>query len=162
MVRWGVVLASLMAAMAILAGCGGGGGTGGTESSGASTASTGAEESTGGEERDKEGEKEKPSPEKAALTKEGDEICWQSPANYNKKVQSLEKENGGKKPPTKEVNLKAAVPPLYTAIEEFEELTAPSGEEVELEAVISSLGAAAKGLEEKPASEPRRLVVAVR
>ena len=144
---------------------------GGLNRAAASTASTGAEESTGrakkaararkeegrrrtGKEEGKEGEKEKPSPEKAALIKEGDKICSKaSPPATTKKLQALEKKNGGKKPSTKETNLKAAVPPLYTAIEEFEALTAPSGEEAELEAVISSLEAAAKGLEEKPESE---------
>lgn len=172
MMRWGAVLLSLLVAMAILAGCGGGGGT---EASGASTAAAGEEtaggeeaegpavneeaaagaeegEGEGGEETGKEGEEEEVSPEKAAFIKKGDKICEGIPASYNKKVQALEKQ-AGKRPPTKVINEKAAVPPLYVAIEEFEALTAPQGEEAELEAVISSLEAAAKGLEEKPESE---------
>ena len=104
----------------------------------------------GRKKKGKEGEKEKPSPEKAALVKEGDEICSTVPQNYTAKLKALEKKNGGKKPSTKETNLKAAVPPLYTAIEEFEELTAPSGEEAKLAAIVAALEAAAKGLEEKP------------
>lgn len=110
-----------------------------------------AEEGKGGKEG-KEGE-EKASPEKAALIKEGDEVCSKVPQNYANKLKALEKKNGGKKPSTKETNLKAAVPPLYTAIGEFEKLSAPSGEEETLAAIIAALEAAAKGLEAKPESE---------
>jgi hypothetical protein len=163
--RWGVVVLSLLAAMLIVAGCGGGGSTGGGSSAGGTEkegpvtneeAATGAEEGKEGEkgeaEEGKEGE-EKPSPAKAAFIKEGDQVCSTVPQNYNQKLKALEKKNGGKKPSTQETNLKAAVPPLYTAVEEFEALSAPSGEEAEVEAIIDALEAAAKGLEAKPESE---------
>ncbi len=110
------------------------------------------EEGEGEEGKEGGEEKEKPSSEKAALIKEGDEICNRVPETYGKTLQALEKKNGGKQLPTKEANLKAAVPPLYTAVEELEQLSAPSGEEEELEAIVTALEAAAKGLEKKPGS----------
>ncbi len=147
--RLGVILLGLLVAIFLVAGCGGGGATNGASSG--STGSSTSEEAKG-EEEGKEGE-EKPSSEKAALVKAGDEICSTVPQNYAAKLKALEKKNGGKKPSTKETNLKAAVPPLYTAIEEFEELSAPSGEEAKLAAIVAALEAAAEGLEAKPTSE---------
>ena len=132
----------------LVAGCGGGGATNGREQ----RLDRVEHEEEPREEEGKEGE-EKPSSEKAALVKAGDEICSTVPQNYAAKLKALEKKNGGKKPSTKETNLKAAVPPLYTAIEEFEELSAPSGEEEKLAAIVAALEAAAKGLEAKPTSE---------
>lgn len=163
--RLSVILLSLLAAIFFVAGCGSGGSS---AASGSTAANSSTEEAKKGEaeasseskeaEQGKEGKggKEgegKPSSEKAALIKEGDEICSKVPQNYATKLKALEKKNGGKKPSAKETTLKAAVPPLYTAIEEFEKLTAPSGEEEALAAIIAALEAAAKGLEAKPESK---------
>jgi hypothetical protein len=168
--RLGIILLSALAAMLIVSGCGGGDSTGSTGSAGSgSTAAssteagaTGKEGPTKNEEAAKgkeaegeEGEKsssEKASPEKAALIKEGEAICGRIPQNYQTKLKALEKKNGGKKPSPKEANLKAAVPPLHTAIEEFEELSAPSGEEAVLEEIVAGLETAAEGLEAEPES----------
>ncbi|HEX2391611.1 MAG TPA: hypothetical protein VHI77_01695 [Solirubrobacterales bacterium] len=89
---------------------------------------------------------------KAAFIKQGDAICAKVPAAYTKKVKALEAEakKKGQKPTTAETNLKAAVPPLYVAIEELEGLTPPEGEEQQVEAIIKSLESAANGLEAKP------------
>jgi hypothetical protein len=154
--RFTVILVGLLMALVVVAGgCGGSSGTG---SSGASDSSAGSsegpavnEEATGGSEEEEA--VEKPSPEKAAFIKKGDVICTKVPQNYEKALKALEKENGGKKPSTAESNTKAAVPPLYTAAEELEGLTPPSGEEEQLEAMVAALNAAAKGVEEEPKSE---------
>jgi hypothetical protein len=158
-----------LAAVAVFAvGCGGGGGdstTGGTGSGstteGASTTvesgSTTGEESTSSEEG-KSGEESKSSGPltKAEFVKQGDAVCKKVPAGYQKSLQALEKEAkaaGKPKPSKAEENLKAAVPPLYTAVEELEALEPPSGEEQQAEAIVAALESAAKGLEANPTSE---------
>lgn len=113
------------------------------------------EEAVGGGEKGKEGKegKEEPSSAKAAFIEEGDAICNQIPVHYNTALQKLEKEAGKKKVSKAEGNLKAAVPPLYTAAGELQALTPPAGEEEQVEAIIAALEGAAKGLEAKPESE---------
>jgi len=92
---------------------------------------------------------------KAAYVKQGDAICEKVPTRYSKTLTELEKEDKatGKKTSPAEANLKAAVPPLYTAAEELEGLTPPSGDEAKAEAIVAALESAAKGLEAKPTSE---------
>jgi len=125
---------------ALIAGCGGGS----SSDSGGSTASGEKSEKPTG-----------PPLSKKAMIKEGEAICGKIPANYNKKRAALEKElkKKGQKPTKSEENLKAAVPPLFVAVEEFEQLVPPKGDEAEIEAIIKALESAAKGLEEKPESE---------
>lgn len=89
---------------------------------------------------------------KASYIKQGDAICEKVPGRYAQAVTKTEEGNGAEKPSTAEINLKAAVPPLYTAIEEFEGLSPPSGDEQQAEAILDALGAGAKGLEAKPNS----------
>jgi hypothetical protein len=135
-----------IAAIAILAvGCGGGGGdtTGG--GTGASTGESTSASSDGGSSA-------KPLT-KAVFIKKGDEICAKVPLTYEKLTKALEEESKGKKPSEAEVNLKAAVPPLFVAAEEMEELGPPKGEEAKIEAIVDALEAAAKGIEAKPTSE---------
>jgi hypothetical protein len=90
---------------------------------------------------------------KAAYVKQGDAICEKVPLRFSQTLTTLEKESKGKKLSPAEANLKAAVPPLYTAAEELEGLTPPSGQEAKAEAIIDALEGAAKGLEAKPTSE---------
>lgn len=90
---------------------------------------------------------------KAAYVKQGDAICEKVPLRFSQTLTTLEKESKGKKLSPAEANLKAAVPPLYTAAEELEGLTPPSGQEAKTEAIIDALEGAAKGLEAKPTSE---------
>jgi hypothetical protein len=51
---------------------------------------------------------------------------------------------------TEEINSKAAVPPIFKAVEKMEELGPPKGEEEEVEAIVDALEAAGTGLEEEP------------
>lgn len=88
---------------------------------------------------------------KAEFTTLVNESCIQVPPTYEENRKKLEK--GGKTPTKPEINLKAAVPPLYIALEEMKTLSPPAGEEGTLEEVISALEAAAKGLEAEPNSE---------
>lgn len=93
---------------------------------------------------------------KAAFIKQGDAICEKVPARYQEEATKLGEQaqkQGKPKPSTAEVNLKAAVPPLDSAIEELEGLTPPSGDEDEAEAIVDALEVAAEGLEAKPTSE---------
>jgi hypothetical protein len=157
-----MLVAALLLLAVLVAGCGGssgsGSGSGGSESSASSSESSGSGSTASSEESEEESGEEKPSGKplsKKAMIKEGDAICGKIPASYNKKREELEKElkKSGKKPTKAEENLKAAVPPLFVAIEEFEKLTPPKGEEEKIEAIVAALGNAAKGLEEKPESE---------
>lgn len=170
--RVSAILVAVFVFVVLVAGCGGSSGSG-ASSGGGSTASssesggessTAAKEEKGGEEQ---GEEEKAGEEesgeessgkplsKKAMIKEGDAVCGKIPAGYNEKREALEKElkKKGKKPTKSEENLKAAVPPIYVAIEGFEKLTPPQGDEAEIEAIVKALESAAKGLEEKPESE---------
>lgn len=151
-------LVVMVAVGVILAGCGGSSDSG---SSGAETAaeSTGAEGTTAGAngndggEEDGGGEEEGSSKPltKTEFSTQVNEICTQVPPTYEEELKKLEQ--GGQKPSKAEINLKAAIPPLESAIEQMESLTPPTGEEQTLEEVITTLGAAITGLEEKPTSE---------
>ncbi len=120
----------------VIGGCGGGDST-----SGGTTAA-----------KDETGSESKPMT-KAQFKSRISEICIQVPPTYEEELQKLEKELG-KKPSKAETNLKAAIPPLESAIEQMEATTPPPGkEEQHLEEVITALEAAIKGLEAKPTSE---------
>jgi len=149
-------------------GCGGGddkSGSGGATSAAETDGSTGDGESTesteseDGTSEDGDGTSEDGDGgplTKAAYIKQGDAICEKVPQRYEEAATKLGEEaqkQGKPQPKTPEVNLKAAVPPLYTAIEEFEDLSPPSGEEQQAEEMIDALEAAAKGVEAKPNSE---------
>jgi hypothetical protein len=154
--RLRIVVLSVFAAAVLVAGCGGGGSSssGGSTGGGSSSGSTAANTSEGTTSGSEEGKEGKPLT-KAQYIKQGDAICGEIPKSYTQKLQALEKElkKKGQKPTKSEENLTAAVPPLYVAIEEFEQLTPPSGEEQKTEAIIAALENAAKGIEEKPESE---------
>lgn len=142
--RLKILLIAIAVAALFVAGCGGGDSSG----TGASTAGSGGDGTT----TNTSGSSGKPLT-KAEFISKSNAICQEVPKNFSAKLTTLEKENGSKKPPKAEENLKAAVPPLYTAIQELEALTPPKGEEEMAEEVIAALEVAAKGLEEKPTSE---------
>ncbi|MDX6625601.1 MAG: hypothetical protein QOE56_590 [Solirubrobacterales bacterium] len=140
--RLKIILGSALAIAILVVGCGGGGGSSsGTSAGGTGGTTTNASSDGGG----------KPLSKKQFIAK-GDAICVKVPPSYNSKLQELEKE--AKKPLSPaEKNLKAAVPPLYVAVEELGGLTPPKGDEQKAEAITGALEAAAKGVEEKPTSE---------
>jgi hypothetical protein len=172
---------ALTAAAALWVGCGGGsagssgGATGTAAAGGENTTAEGGGASGGGEGKRGGGEASggegggghgsgsnggtKPSVKSGPLTKtefiaEGDGICNDVPTQYGLKLSKLKAEKGkGQEPTTAEINLKAAVPPLYSAVEEFEALTPPKGDEKKTEALIAALEKGAKGLEAQPESE---------
>jgi hypothetical protein len=92
---------------------------------------------------------------KAAFVKKGDAICEKVPSRYQARLKALPKPQKSKSPKAaeEEGNLKAAVPPLRTASAEFEELSAPKGDEQQAEAIVAALEKGADGLEESPGSE---------
>jgi hypothetical protein len=142
-----LILGAIAILASVAAGCGGG-----SDSTSGSTASNETTRSEG----DTKTTKSEGSPDSKRLTKSEfttlvNETCIQVPPTYEEKRKKLEK---GRKAPTKaEINRKAAVPPLYIALEELESLNPPASEEGTLEEVISAMEAAAKGLEAKPNSE---------
>lgn len=144
-----VLILGAIAALAILAmGCGGGGDS-------SSTTTTASKESAPSEPESKT-TKSKSSRDPKRLTKEEfkilvNETCIQIPPTYKENRENLEK--GGKTLTKAEINLKAAVPPLYIALEELETLNPPKGEEHVLKKVMSTLKLAAEGLEAAPNSE---------
>jgi hypothetical protein len=152
--RLRIVVLSVFATAVLVAGCGGGGSSsGGGSTAGGSTAANTSEGKTGSEEG-KTTEAEGKPLTKAQYIGKGEAICAEVPKRYNQKLSAFEKElKKGQKPTKSEENLNAAVPPLYEAIEEFEQLSPPKGEEQKTEAIIDALESAAKGLEEKPESE---------
>lgn len=162
--RFKVILGSIVVVAMLVAGCGGGGGdtTGGATSggttAGASTgdssvgASTG-DSTSGGDSSTDGGESASKPLTKLEFIREGDSMCATVPPTYQENSQKLAKENkaqGKPKASLAEVNLKAAVPPIHTLAEGFEGLAPPTGDEDEVEAIIDSLDAAAKGLEAEP------------
>lgn len=147
-----IILGSVLVVAILVVGCGGGD----DSSSGSSGGASGATTTTSGDDGSSGAGSDSSPLSKVEFVKKGDEICTRVPANYGKLLQTFEKEakaDGKPKPSTAEGNLKAAVPPLHTAVEEFEDLTPPKGDEPKVEAMIDALEAAAKGLEEKPSSE---------
>jgi hypothetical protein len=141
----------LVAVALLAAGCGGGTATGGEATGSDGTTGGGNEASaTGAKPRGKAG-----ALSKAEFIKKGDVICGRVPTEYNKLVKTLETEmkRKGQKLTAPERTLKAAVPPLYTAMRRLEKLPAPAGEEGRIEAIIAALESAAKGVEAEPKSE---------
>ena len=173
--RLKIILGSILAVAIVVVGCGGGGGdsTSGTSAGGTGATSTnaigeettsdGGEETTsdgggGGEttsdsggdgERTADGGKSSKPLTKEGFIAKGDAICGEIPTEYEALREEALK-NKSSKGTKAELNLKAAVPPIYKAVEKFEELPPPKGEEAEVEAIIDSLEAAGKGLEEEP------------
>lgn len=149
-----LILGAIAILAIVVAGCGGGG----DSTSGSTTAS---KETTKSGETTPNKEDAKTTKSKAAanskqltsseFTIRMNEACIQVPPSYKEKLKELEK--GGKKPTKAEINLKAAVPPLYATISLMESLKPPADEEQKLEEVISALESAAKGLEAEPESE---------
>lgn len=101
-----------------------------------------------------------PSLKKAEYIKKGDEICGKVPQAFQPLFQKV---NGELKEEEKQqkkkfsaaekeeaVKLKAAVPPLGTALEEFGKLGSPAGDEEFAQEVVDALDAAKTGLEEDP------------
>jgi hypothetical protein len=151
------IMLGALAVAVLVGGCGGGGG----DTSGGTNASTGASGSTSSSSEGTDatttnassGEggsnaSSKPLTKKEFIAK-GDVACEEIPNEYEAKRQKLLKESPNKGT-TEEINLKAAVPPIFTAVESFEELTPPKGEEAEAEAIVDALEAAGKGLEKEP------------
>lgn len=101
-----------------------------------------------------------PSLKKAEYVKKGDEICGKVPQAFQPLFQKasgeLEEEEKKQKKKFSEtekeevVNLKAAIPPLGPALEEFGELGSPEGDEEFAQEVIDALAAAKSGLEDDP------------
>lgn len=152
----------------LLAGCGGS-----SDSSSSGTDATGAEstaaegDTTNANSNDGGGEEDGGNEESGSTTEAGEskpmtktefktrveEICIQVPPTYEEELKQLEKENGGKKPSKAETNLKAAIPPLESALGQMESLTPPAAEEQKLEETVTALQGAVKGLEEEPTAE---------
>jgi hypothetical protein len=84
---------------------------------------------------------------KSEFIKKGDAICRGVPKEFEELRNKLVKKKFASK---EEVNLKAAVPPIYIAVKKMEELAPPKGDEAEVEAIIDALEAAATGLEKEP------------
>jgi len=158
-----ITLIALVAIAALAFGCGGDSDTsnGGTASGAATSGDTSAAD--GGSTESSDGDSSNAANDggdsgpltKAEFIKQGEGICRQVPVSYNEALQKLEQEakkQGKPKLSTAEGNEKAAIPPLPKAIEEFEALVPPAGDENEAEAIVDSLQAALEGLEAKPAS----------
>lgn len=143
------MLILIVGAIAIFAaGCGGGDSTSGGTTAEGTTAEGGGNSTTTGSE---EGGESKPMTKSEFHTRIN-EICIQVPSTFEEELKELEKKVG-KKPSEAETNLKAAIPPLESSIEQMESVVPPPKEEKLLEEVIAALKAAVKGIEEKPTSE---------
>lgn len=131
--RLRIVVLCLSATVVLVAGCGGGSGSSG----GGSTDAAQGKPLT-----------------KAQYIAKGEAICGEIPKSFTQKRGALARElkKKGQKMTKSEENLKAAVPPLNVAVEEFKQLVPPKGEGQKTEAVIQALEKAAKGLEEEPES----------
>ncbi len=135
----------VLAATAILvAGCGGS-----SDSSGTGSDSGGTTTSTSGDGTTENASGKTPSGPpltKAEYIKKGEAICGAVPNEFEKLRQELlngpEKNNAT----PEKVNEVAAIPPIFIAVEKFEELNPPKGDEAEAEAIVDALEAAVKGL----------------
>jgi hypothetical protein len=142
----------------LTAGCGGGGGDGdgGQTDAGQTTATDGGEttaeqnaaagEGGGGDGGNDDGG----SLTKAQYIQQGDAICQKVPTAYQGLFEQLPKaqqENPRQSVP------KAAIPPLKTAIGEFETLGAPAGEDAKAAEIIAAFEKAIAGLEQNPMGE---------
>jgi hypothetical protein len=142
-----LILGAIALLALVAAGCGGG--------SDSTSGSTASKETTPSEGKSKTTKGEGAAGSKALTKTEFktriNEICIQVPPNYEAELKELEK--NGKKLSKSEKNLKAAVPPLRSAIEQMEGVNPPAGQEETLKTVIAALESAADGLEAKPTSE---------
>lgn len=152
-----IFIVGAIAIAIVAAGCGGSGSTsGGTASEGTTAEGTTAEGKAaegGGSSTtatSEEGGESKPMTKTEFHTRIN-EICIQVPPTFEEELKKLEK--GGKKPSKAETNLKAAIPPLESSIEQMEDVIPPPNEEQLLKEVIAALESAVKGIEEKPTSE---------
>jgi hypothetical protein len=141
-----VILLIVGLAALLLAGCGGGSGT--TASTPKDSAAAGAANAAAS--RDADAKKPKPM-DKGEFDARLNEICIQVPPDYEKKLKALNQD--GKKHSKAEVNLKAAIPPLEMAIEQFGSVKPPPKEEQVLAQMISAMESAVQGLKVKPTSE---------
>jgi len=98
-----------------------------------------------------------PTLEKAAYVKKGEAICRKVPQNSQplfEEVQAEQKKKKGKqseKAAKEELTLKAAMPAIETALEEFKSAGVPKGEEAVATEIVEALEAAEEGLKEDPA-----------
>jgi hypothetical protein len=150
-----IILGSLLVVAVLVVGCGGGSDSsssgssaGSSGSTGANTGTTTANASSGEDGSGASNSNAKPLTKKEFIVK-GDAICREIPQEYETLRQELIKKTPNKATPA-EINLKAAVPPIFKGVEKMEELGPPKGEEAEIEAIIDSLEAAGKGVEEEP------------
>jgi hypothetical protein len=144
----------IIGAIAIfVVGCGGGGDStsGGTTSGGSTSEGTTAEGDGNATTANGEANGDPKPLSKPEFKNRINEICIQVPPTYEEELKKAEK--GGKKLSPAEKTLKAAVPPIYAAVEQMESVKPPPGEEKKLEEVIDAMEAAAKGLEAEPKSK---------
>jgi hypothetical protein len=142
----------LMAGFAVLllAGCGGGATSTGTTASAAKdpASAPAADKTTSSQTAD--ANKSKPM-DKTEFDVRLNEICIQVPPDYKEKLKVLNED--GKKHSKAEVNLKAAIPPLEMALEQFESVKPPPNERQILAQMIAAMETAVRGLQKKPTSE---------
>jgi hypothetical protein len=138
------LLSLLMIACLALASCGG-------------DSDSSSEESASGEGSSAAATVSGPTLKKAAYVKKGDAICRQVPQNSQplfEEVQAEQKKKKGKQSETaakEELTLRAAIPPIEEAVEEFSKVGAPKGEEEVATEILHALEAAEEGLKEDPA-----------
>jgi hypothetical protein len=158
-----VLVALCIAASLIAAGCGSSSG-GGTGSAGGSTAArgngeeggkassegaTGTEGATGAS----GGGASKSGPlTKKAFSKRAEAICEKIPTVYKNLKNALERKLK-RTLSLEEETLRTAVPPIYAAVDELEQLGTPNGDAQRINALIAALEEAAKGLEAEPKSK---------
>lgn len=146
------ILGAIAALVIVAAGCGGGSNS--TSSKSTTTASGSGKSTTTKSQAGKSKNESKGASKpltKSQFKTRINEICIQVPPGYENELKELEK--SVKKPTKSEINLKAALPPLRSAVEQMETVEPPAGEEQTLQTVIDALVSAADGLEEKPTSE---------
>lgn len=157
-----IAIVGLLAIAAFVFGCGSGSSSDSTGSDGTATdsvesgASTDSTDSAGGTNSSDGADGSSESKERAAFVKQAEDICANVPVRYAALLRKLEAKKikaGEPKATSAESNAVAAVPPLYEAAEEIDDLTPPSGEEQEVEAIVKTLEEGAEGLEAKP-TEP--------
>lgn len=142
-----LILGAIALIAFVVAGCGGG--------SDSTSSSTASKETTPSEGKPKTTKSEAGADSKQLTKAEFkvrvNETCIQVPPTYEEKLKKLKK--GGKTPSKQEITEEATIPPLHSAIEEFESLNPPAGEEQKLEEVIAAMETAVQGLEAEPSAE---------
>jgi hypothetical protein len=150
LMRFKIILFMAGFAVLLLAGCGGGEGTtGGAASAKKDPASAPAADKTASS-QGATAKKSTPM-NKTEFDVRLNEICIQVPADYKKELKVLNAD--GKKHSKAEVNLKAAIPPLEMALEQFESVKPPPNEKQVLTQMTAAMETAVKGLKKKPTSE---------